>query len=180
MTKYRYLATDPDGAVHKRTSESRSPSFKPYAYTVVRKGGYQTAMASATETAYSPKADARNYAYYVQIAEGNDPYPRSTFRAKHPERFTAEEIAEEKASVDAENERRYADANERVGNHTVQSYVAAQRAWRIAHVEERKARGDFEVWHNMGWCSRLDLAQKLAAKEQAKGDYEVAILPVAS
>lgn len=174
MTKHIYTAIDIDGIEHKRTSTSRGEG-KPYSHTVVVKGGYERAMAGATGD-WHPKQDARNYAYYVAISEGNDPHARLTVYKSLARGDTQEAIDAEIAYNDRENTRRFEEAKAEVGNHTVQSYIAAQLAERIAHVEARKAAGEFDTWHNAGWCGRLDLAQKLAATKAALG-YAVAVLP---
>lgn len=174
MPKHIYTATDALGVEHKRTSVSRGEG-KPYSHTVVCLGGYERAMARATEKYHGPQ-DAKNFAYYVAISEGNDPHARLTVYRSLERGDTQAEIDAEIAWNDDQNTKRIEDAKERVGNHTVQSYVAAELAKRIASVEARKAKGEFDTWHNAGWCGRLDLAEKLAATKAALG-YATAILP---
>lgn len=40
-------------------------------------------------------------------------------------------------------------------------YSVAQN---IAHIEKKKAEGYYHDWHNVGWCGRVDLANKLHLK----------------
>jgi hypothetical protein len=79
--------------------------------------------------------------------------------------------------VELANAKKLALAKLNVDGRTVDQYVAIQLERRIARVEERKAKGEFDQWISVGWCGRYDLAQKLAAKEQQRGaDVVVAIL----
>lgn len=62
------------------------------------------------------------------------------------------------------------------GAKTVTEYQFAKRDARVAAVLAARDAGAYDVWHNAGWCGRLDLAQKLAAKEASYGNLEVTIL----
>lgn len=155
--KTKYFAIDANGERHTRSSE------RAYSHMVVFKDDFAREMALSTDKSWA-KQDARNFDYYARIAAGNDPYPSTNFRAEHPDRFTADEIAESQARADAENARRLADAKEKTDGHDAASYIAACKADRIARLEAKKAKGAFDIFRCAGWCGRLDLAQKLAAK----------------
>lgn len=166
-----FTATDSNGFVHKRSTESRA-----YTHTVVVRGGYQHDLAGAADKAWD-KSMVSNFEYYLAIAEDRSPYyPTKRYRAENPAGWTAEQIAEEEAYLTAGDAESKAKAVREVEGHTVRSYVDAQRRDRIAAVEAKKAEGHYEKWLNAGWCGRLDLADKLAAKHRI-GDHEVAILP---
>jgi hypothetical protein len=169
MSKTNYIATDAAGGIHKRSTESRA-----YTHTVVVKGGYEAALASAKSPGWA-KTDASNFDYYLRIAEGRSAHYPSKRWCAAP-RHTPEQIAQEDADLAVSDAAKVAVAKLETDGRTVDQYVAIQRDQRIKRVEARKAAGDFDTWKNAGWCGRLDLAQKLAASEAAKGDYAVDIL----
>lgn len=170
MTSTKYIAIDPAGVAHKRSTESRT-----YTHTVVVSGGYQAALNSAKSRGWE-KTERSNFDYYTRIAEGRSEfYPSKRWCALSPDRYTPEQIAEEDARLTVSDAAKVADAKARIEGHTADSYIEALRAARIARVEERKAAGDFDAWKNAGWCGRRDLAEKLAAKHRTD-DYVVAIL----
>lgn len=117
-------------------------SDRVYTHTVVYRHIKSEAMAAAHSDHWK-SLDANNYEFDVAIATGNHNYTT----------ITADRVAACKARVEA---------------FTMDEYVANSLAERVARVEAT----DFTVWHNAGWCGRLDLAQKLAAKYN-----DVAILP---
>lgn len=109
------------------------------------------------------KSDGSNFEYWAKIAAGNDPHPTRSYR-DDPARWSAEEIAESLAWAAAQNAERIADAQARTAGHDRASYIAAQRAARVAIIREKEAAGYYQVWQIEGWCGRRDLAQKLAGK----------------
>lgn len=170
MTKTVYLATDPAGIMHKRTTENRH-----YTHTVVVSGGYQAALANARSKGWAT-TDAHNFEWYKRTAEGRDPYlPSVRYRAKNPDKWTTAEIAEEDLELQVRDAAKVAVAKLHVEGHNVASYVAKQLALRVGIVEVRKAKGEFDAWWNAGWCGRRDLADKLAAAK-AGADYVVRVL----
>lgn len=142
MAKVLYKAIDPNGVVHTRKSA------RTYTHTVVAQYNKAVNLARANDKEWT-KTDGRSYDYYVKIATGNDPYPQKNYSG----------TAEEQAEVDANNAKRVADAKARIDGLTRDEYIAKELAGRIAAVEAT----DFEEWHNLGWCGRIDLAQKLAS-----------------
>jgi hypothetical protein len=168
--KTNYIATDAAGVTHTRSTESRA-----YTHTVVRKGGYAVAMASALSASWG-KTDRSNFDYYLRIAEGRSEfYPSTRYCAKYADRHTPEQIAEEDARLTISDAQKVAEAKAVCAGFTADTYVAEQRRLRVERIETKLAEGGYEVWHNMGWCGRLDLAQKLA-NASAGGDYVVAVL----
>jgi len=123
------------------------------------------------------RTDIANFDYYAAIAAGNDPHPTRNYKADHPAKWTLEEIAEGDVWAAECNAQRRADAKARVDGLTVGLYLSAKLDERIAKVEERKAAGYYAKWQNLGWCGRLDLAQKLFSTAQGQRYARVAILP---
>lgn len=162
MTKSKniFIAIDPAGVEHKRNA---SGSGRQYTHTVVAQRSIDADIAYAEGRSWE-KTERSNYAYYLKIAEGNDPYPRQTYRSAE-RGDTPEQIAEERAAVDAENAKSIADAQARLGGiNSAEEYIAAQRIDMLLKIAKNRDEGVYERWNNMGWCGRLDLAQKLAAK----------------
>lgn len=164
-----FTAIDAAVQTHKRTSKSRS-----YTHTVVALRSYSFDLDRANSKVWD-KEEGKNFDYYSLIAFGNDPHPCRCYRT--PDRWTAEQIAEEAASVEAMNAKRITDAADRVTGHTRETYLAARRADRVARVEKAKAEGRYAQWENLGWCGRLDLAQKLASRESGPRFTKIEILP---
>ena len=155
-----FLATDPAGNTHKRTSQSRT-----YAATVVVREG--TATAERKFEAAEPdhqKRDADDFAFFLQMStlDGVKQWHKKGGWTHASEADMQADVA------------RYSERLE--GCATAAEYVALQAAERRAAFEKAKAAGAYERWLNAGWCGRSDLALKLAA--QQKGYDEVRILPV--
>jgi hypothetical protein len=154
MAKTAYIATDAAGIKHTRNSD------RVYTHTVVIKGGYERDLRAANDMAYAAK-EANDL--WAQVGKGLEGYVANGLR-KHAilgRDYFVKRFAEDSAIV------------AQFG--TAAAYIDSKRAAHVARVEAEKAAGRFEKWGNIGWCGRLDLAQKLAAKYQ--GDYTVAILP---
>lgn len=160
MPKTTFLATAPDGSIHTRTSENRR-----YTHTVVARRNYADALAHADRLI---DADGDNFRFWSAIIAAGGYYARR--KLPRPARYTEEQFAAHEA-------KEVADAKERIGGAPTETiYKVMKRDQRLADLAERKANGAFEVYFNCGWCGRLDLAQKLAASEQAKGYLDVTIL----
>lgn len=160
--KTTFTATDPRGLVHKRTSQSRT-----YSHAVFARPSYEHAVANAQHKDWA-KTEGSNFAYYLRIAGGRDAYPTKNYRAMHADKWSAAEIAEEQVRVDAENAKRVANAQARVEGHTLESYLAAQQAERLANVEAARVAGKYDSFVCLGWCGRRDLAEKQAAANRGK------------
>jgi hypothetical protein len=160
MAKTSYFATDANGNIHTRNSD------RVYTHTVVYRNS-KSKQLEAAKSAECRKMDGRNYDYAVECAAGTHQHvttitPASGFHAS----YTAEYIADRQEAQRAENEIRIARAKADIGTMTRVEYQDAKEANRVAKVEAT----DFTIWHNAGWCGRLDLAQKLAAKYN---DFEI-------
>jgi hypothetical protein len=153
----KHTATDRTGTVHTRNSANRV-----YTHTVVARPCYKSAL----EVAVSPgHQDESNFAYYAAYLDGT-----SRFLVKPA--YRSEEAHAEQCEKDI------ARAREKIGEaKTVAEYVAMKRQARLAAVEEARVAGGYEIFGNLGWCGRLDLAQKLAAGASPYWT-EVTILPV--
>lgn len=157
MTKY--FAIDADGGRHTRSTE------RTYTHTVVVKGGYEHALIGAKAKGWR-STDESNFRYYAEIAAGRDRHPNKAYLRDD---MSPAERQAELDRVELANAARLARAKLESDGRTVEQYVAWQQELRVARVEERKAKGDFDRWINAGWCGRYDLAVKLAAKEQGRG-----------
>lgn len=171
MPKIKYFAIDPNGERHTRSSE------RVYSHAVVYKDDYAKELANASDKGWT-KTDRSNFDYNSRIAAGNDPYPHQHWDrvayAFHEK--TDEWIAAHDARMDRENAERLADAKAAIEGHDAASYCEAKRLARVAKIEAKKAAGGYDVFRCAGWCGRLDLAHKLAAK----GGVDTTILPAQS
>lgn len=140
MAKTNYIAIDPAGQLHTRKTE------RVYTHTVLFKYSYEDQMREANR---DQSVDGDNWEFSCRMVEWGGVY-----RGKREKWHSDEEIARNLAT----NEALKAKANNRA------EAIANGRAERVAHIEARKAAGFYEKWVNAGWCGRLDLAQKLAAK----------------
>lgn len=146
----QYLATDALGTTHTRKTD------RTYTHTVVTQYGYEAAVAHchaahAAETARELKSPTANFKYYTDIAAGNDKYPEADW------------IGGARVVNEARQALRIADAQARIEG-GFDAYRARILADALARIEANKAAGYYTRFHNLGWCGRLDLAQKLAAK----------------
>lgn len=135
----KHFVIDPNGKRHTRTSQNRT-----YAFAVIVRDGYQQALARATSTNCDAQ-HARNYAYYVALANGT--HAHCSF---------------------SDAERSIASAKAKIADcPTVEAYLAKLTADAVAAVEAAKAKGKYDEFGVYGWCGRYDLAQKLAAKARS-------------
>lgn len=158
MAKTTHIARDRNGFEHRRASQSRV-----YSHTVVARPSYRAALMLAAEI---DKTDRGNFAYHHDLATkgerdlGRGMVTRLDSFGRDPEVERAKHIAE------------------LAGAATAEEYATAKRDARVAKIEELKAKGYYDAFQNLGWCGRLDLAQKLAAKEGGSAYWEeVTILP---
>jgi hypothetical protein len=139
----KFVARMMNGQVFKRTSASRV-----YAYCVVTLDDMEQEMGWA-DVIYPH--DLSNFAYSKAMAEQGEYLSK---RKGYPDMLL-------KARDEAD---RAKQAAEIAGCADAQAYAEKKRQERVAGVKAKQARGGYEVWGSVGWCSRLDLARKLAAK----------------
>ncbi|SCX31105.1 hypothetical protein DSM25558_5121 [Agrobacterium sp. DSM 25558] len=154
MAKTAYFAIDPNGKTHTRNTE------RSYSHTVVYRQDKAEKLAFAMHKDWH-KTDGRNYDYDALCAAGTHAHvttvtPASGFHAS----YTAEQIAARQEAQREENADRIAKAKASIGTMTRAEFIADQQARRVASAE----KADYTTYFNAGWCGRLDLAQKLAAK----------------
>lgn len=140
MAKTSYFAIDANGKKHTRNSE------RAYTHTVV----YQSIKSEGMDCALSPewrKTEKKNYDYSVSCIENGKHKNLMSF--EHYRNDAARHAKDVEESVDFLR-----------GAKSFEEFAEARKAERVAAVEAR----DYSIWHNAGWCGRLDLAQKLAAK----------------
>ena len=141
----KHSVIDPRGVTHTRTSQNRV-----YPFVVLVRDSYEHALARAVGPDYAA-SDRKNYAYYVALANGTHAHCKNLYSNDD----AAKRIADAKAYI--------------AGCDTFDAYLAKQQVERVARVDARKAKGDFDTWGPAGWCGRRDLAEKLAHKERAGG-----------
>lgn len=153
----KHFAIDANGTTHTRNSENRV-----YSHCVAVRFSYERALAEAKKPHRS--ADS-NFHHYAAFLDGTSEFLKQ--RSWH----TAEQHAEQVAH-DIEK------AKEALaGCATVEEYSAMLIARSVGGVKKAKADGYYDRWHLMGWNSRLDLAQKEAARQRDRASVaEVAIL----
>lgn len=153
----KFEAVMPDGRIAKRSSENRT-----YTYCVAVRLSYAAALKFAMSPDWE-KCERRNFAYYASCAAGDN--ENAVSRPGDPEwkvksAARAREMGERYVAE-------YGDAD---------TYVSRQLAARVAGVNVRNAAGAYEKWDVVGWNSRLDLAQKLRARELSKGRAAEAVI----
>lgn len=156
MPKTNYIAIDPAGVSHTRRSD------RVYTHTVVALPSKEHDMAVATSPDWH-KGEAQSFRYFTEIAAGNDPYPRKSYLSL-ARGDSEERIAQDLEYCRLENEVRRADAQAKTAGIDEVQFCARAEAARVADVEKKEANGHYTRYMNLGWCGRLDLAQKLASK----------------
>jgi hypothetical protein len=157
MTKTTYLITTPDGATHKRTSDSRL-----YTHAVVGRHDYQAALASAQKL---NKMDGQNFQYYIEVIAGTH---------EHAQKHSWETDEQHANNRAADIARKTAEI---AGCTDAQAYMVMKRDQAVAHVEAQKAAGYYDTFGALTWCGRPDLAAKQVAKHA--GYYlDVQAIPV--
>lgn len=141
MPKTYYEAIDPAGRVHKRSTDRRT-----YTHTVVFLPSYTADMARADK---DYPVDGDNHDFHVKMVQWGGVY-KGERRPWHTDEQIAADLAKYQALA-AEYPSR-------------EAAIAGKRAERVAFVNARKDAGYYAIYQNAGWCGRLDLAQKLAAK----------------
>lgn len=150
-----YIATTSDGTntVFRRKSANRT-----YTHTVVFQRSKDAAIAYA-KSAGNRSHHASTGKYLLDcVADGHH---ANLMRFEHYAKDTArqaKDVAEAKARL--------------AGITTVAAYVDRRITENLADI----AKVNWSAWYNAGWCGRLDLAQKLAAKINNGGQSAVVIL----
>jgi len=148
----KFTAIDPQGTVHKRTSQNRS-----YAFTVVVLSGAAMLERARPDAA---KIKQQNDASWDRIEnEAKGIFPKS------------EQWRGEKALAGWQ-----AFSIEWMQTHTREGELAEAIANAEKRYAARVAGGADLRYHNVGWCSRRDLAEKLANTYRVHNHEDVRIL----
>lgn len=121
-------------AVDANGVEHTRKSARVYTHAVVYRDQLNERIAQANDKGWI-KTDRSNYRYYRNLVEGTHSYSCIT-------------------EADIEKARKLTDGV------SEEEFVIREKNLRVA----RANAGDYTSWHCAGWCGRLDLAQKLAAK----------------
>lgn len=161
MATIKHTATAPDGTIARRSSKTRT-----YTHTVFAQRSFDNALRAALQ-GYGD-TDRSNYHHYLGFINGT-----SRFIPVPSYLTTPEQIASHNARVEIDVARAQ---QELAGYDSREAYVAGKRDARVAAVLADKAAGAFDVWHNVGWCSRPDLASKLAASTENNDYWQTAVV----
>lgn len=145
-----FTATDAAGRVHTRTSDRRE-----YTHTVVFLPSFALDMARADR---DRGHDGEDWDFACRMVAWG-----GVFNGVRKPWATDEQIAAELADYTAKASK-YTSREEA---------ITGRRAKRVAFVNERKEAGYYATWQNAGWCGRLDLAQKLAARTNDAAKVDV-------
>lgn len=140
MAKSVFTAVDPQGVEHKRTSENRV-----YTHTVVVKYGQAYAARKLVAARQHVIQQApEDYAFHQSMADG------TWYTVQHPQ------------FIDQKNDAEAARHADEIAGLTVEGYIAKRlKEVEAEHVTKLES-GEYDRYWNAGWCSRHDLAQKLA------------------
>lgn len=150
MTKQIFIATDPNGIEHRRTSDRRT-----YTHTVV----FQKSKKLHIESAIAGHKQHVSTGEWMLACVANGKH----LSLMHFDHY-AKDIERQARDV--------TDCIEKLnGAKNAVEYADRQVTETVADLESR----DWSVYWNAGWCGRADLAQKLAASITA--GLNVTILP---
>lgn len=145
MPSTTFLATDPNGIVHKRTSQNRQ-----YTHTVVALRSKALALAAAVSKD-AHRNRVANFQFHREYLDG-------TSRFLERRTWQTEQQHQEQMATDIQRAR-----EELQGDMDVNDYVARKQREALEDVEKADLAGQFTRYENLGWCGRFDLAQKLAS-----------------
>jgi len=159
MTKYFEIDL-PNGKIGKRSSKSRT-----YSHAVIAQRSYEDAIRVASKPSKELLAvRASNYRHHLSYVDGSngDLQPRE-WHLKTPEA---------KARFDESCAAKIVASQKRLeGCACAADYQEKVRLDALAYVEAQRANGVYEAWEVLGWQSRPDLSQTLAAKYRNRGFY---------
>lgn len=162
---HHYYVTDPLGVEHTRNSP------RIYTHAVIARPSYDNALHSAQNNGTIMAATHKSNFHYYRRILGLEPRPANDHRNVRPSWMTEEAFARQQ-----EGDKRHAEES-LMGAETLDAYVAACVARRIADVEDAKVKGYYDRFDALGFCGRADLAAKLVASTNAYWT-DFIILPV--
>jgi hypothetical protein len=138
MTKL--TVKDPSGKVHTRTTK------RTYTHVVFARQSRDWHLKDAQSRPYHHTA---NFWYHKAFVDGT---------SKWLERHGWESEEQHKKRVEQDVKR---------AKYCLRGCETPDELWELIKVEQMEAfeKIDFDKWHVMGWCGRLDLAQKLAVSD---------------
>jgi hypothetical protein len=141
----KHFAIDANGQRHTRNSKGRT-----YSHVVVGRWNYDAALAFAQSYDKSG-LHSSNYKHLLSYVNGTSQYLAR--KSWENDATYAERVAKEVAQA----------AKRLGGAKSLDEYRQLQRDEALARVAANKAAGEYEVYRDLGWAGRLDLAQKNAA-----------------
>lgn len=161
MTIARHTATGPNGETFTRGSKTRR-----YSHVVIGRLSHDHAVAAA-KSPLSQDNDRENFAHWSGLADGSSRFlVRGSW--ERDDVLYAERVAREmREAVDRLN-----------GATTAEAYAADRLRQRLAAVEARKAAGEYDLFRDLSWASRRDLADKAAGSARNGTLYaDVRVVP---
>lgn len=155
--KYHYSLQDPQGVTHTRNSN------RVYTHAVIGRVSHAHAIKVWTEPSKQRlDVDRSNWGYYNRLL-GTNGFPHKPVTAnlhESDERFAARKKYHED------------DARKHIGDCTTfEEYLRSVLKHQLDRIEDSRASGYYDRFGVIGYCGRLDLAQKLLAGSQS-GYYE--------
>jgi hypothetical protein len=145
----KHFAIDANGQRHTRNSKGRT-----YSHVVVGRWNYDASLADA-QTYGQSDLHRSNYKHHLSYVDGTSQY-------------LARKSWEDDATHAARVAKEVAQAVKAIGGATnLEEYRQLQRDAALARVAANKAAGEYEVYRDLGWAGRLDLAQKNAGSHSA-------------
>lgn len=153
MPKTRFIAFDPEGRIHTRSSEART-----YTHTVVYKEGRTYAERRAANVERTRQGAEEGYTELLQQAQGIHATKEHWRGPKALQFFTDFAI-------------------EYLAKHPSREVYVRDRAAHAQRIQDDyMASRSWAVYSNAGWCGRRALAEKLAATLQGRGYEDIQIL----
>ena len=147
----KHFAIDANGKRHTRNSKGRT-----YTHVVVGRWNYDAALASAQNY---DKLDLHrsNYNHSLSYVNGTSRF------------LTRNSWEQDDAAYVARVAKDIAGAVKALGGAAnLEEYCQLQRDAALARVAANKAAGEYEVYRDLGWAGRLDLAQKNAGSHAGR------------
>lgn len=148
MPSTTFLATDPNGVVHKRTSQNRQ-----YTHTVVARPSKAWAINVVTSKEMH-RNHISNFSHYSSYLDG-------TSRFLERRTWQSERQHQESVARDLERAREALQ-----GDMDVNTYIARKDREALDAIEQNDKVGFYNAYSNLGWCGSLNLAHKLASKQK--------------
>lgn len=147
----KHFAIDANGQRHTRNSQNRT-----YSHVVVGRWNYAADLASAQSY---DKCDLHrgNYEHFLSYVNGTSRFLTRKSWEQDDDAYATRVALDISRAVKAIG-----------GAANLEEYRQLQRDKELARVAANKAAGEYEVYRDLGWAGRLDLAQKNAGSHAGR------------